>query len=183
MQIQFKKRIKAFFADPVKQLAALMPDLQILRGELLSVNRWTGPLISIVHFFEIVSKWHDRGLGDVIAAFERVNYGQYDEVLDELQALEAHFENAGRNVLGMNRTNRGETVTMNNVYLGNIYGLFTKPVSSWLGYKDRPKEIVKGGWSIYGVISNQAGEFMDSHIDPMIILIDGFTRIARAKAA
>jgi hypothetical protein len=76
-----------------------------------------------------------------------------------------------------------ETVTAEKVYLGNIWGLFTHPVSFWKQGKDEKK----GGWgfsnmehlSPYDVVSNQAASFMYSHIPPMIAIIDKLERLAR----
>jgi len=143
-----------------------MPELLILKKDL-EVIRGRQPLDGIVQFFGLVSPWQDRGLADILTAFHSVNYGQYDEVIRLLNQLTVHFARAGRSPYGWNRTSKGQEVTENNVYLGNIYGLWTKEVSFWKTQKDTPK----GGWgfsgmehlSVYDVVSNQAREFMRSH--------------------
>ena len=122
-------------------------------------------------FFDITSKWHDRGLGDIIAAFSVVNDGQYDSVISQLITLDHHFVTTGRNPCGWNRTEYGEAVTPEKVFLGNVYGLFTRTAEYWAKEKDSPK----GGWgypnmehlSPYDVVSNQARKFIRHHAATM----------------
>lgn len=185
------KRIRAFFADPVKELAVLLIELRDLKLDLKFAAESSDPLSAIVHFFDSVSRWHDRGLGDIIAAFEAVNFGQYDGVLENLRILETHFKRAGRGA--MNRTKRGQTVTEDSVYLGNIFGLWTKTVRFWKSKKDGTRGLWKDGiWdghpavegkNPYDVVSDQARHFMDSHIGPMIRIIGELESVFRAKAA
>lgn len=176
------KRVKAIFAKPERKLTVVRPELQQLRQALQRASESRDPLTEIVHFFDMVSRWHDRGIGDLIATFEEVNYGQYDEVLEKLRTLQKHFENAGRCEYGWNRTKRGETVTADKVFLGNIYGLFTHPVPFWKQRKDENK----GGWgysgmenlNAYDVVSQQARKFMASHASPMIVILNNLEAVA-----
>jgi len=174
--MNIKKRIKGVFVKPERKLVELKPEFQKLRQSLQRALGSKDPLTDIVYFFDTVSKWHDRGLVDVITAFEKVNYGQYDELLKKLMILQMHFVNAGRDEYGWNRTKRGEMVMENKVFLGNVYGLFTHPASFWKKGKDEKK----GGWgfsnmehlSAYDVVSQQAQQFMASHAGPMITILD-----------
>lgn len=176
------KRVKAIFTKPERKLTAVKRELQQLRQALHRASESRDPLTEIVHFFDTVSRWHDRGIGDLIAAFEEVNYGQYDAVLEKLRTLQKHFENAGRCEYGWNRTKRGETVVADQVFLGNIYGLFTHPVPFWQQRKDEKK----GGWGFsgmdnlnaYDVVSQQARQFMTSHTSPMIAILNDLQAIA-----
>jgi len=170
------------FAKPERKLTALKTELFVLRRYLEEASKTNDPLTEIVSFFDVISKWHDRGLKDVIMAFEVVNYGQYDEVLENLRTLDAHFSNAGRCQFGWNRTKRGERVTADRVFLGGINGLFTHPVSFWKQGKDEKK----GGWGFrnmehlnaYDVVSQQAKDFMDSHFSSMISIVKELEVIA-----
>ena len=163
-------------------LAVVGPELKQLRQALQYASESRDPLTEIVHFFDTVSRWHDRGIGDLIAAFEEVNYGPYDEVLEKLRALQKYFENAGRDEYGWNRTKCGETVTADKVFLGNIYGLFTHPVPFWKQRKDEKK----GGWGFsgmehlnaYDVVSQQARQFITSHTGPMVAILDDLQAVA-----
>lgn len=184
--MSIRKRVKAMFAKPERRLTALNTELQQLRQALQRASESRDPLTDIVHFFDAVSKWHDRGIGDLIAAFEEVNYGQYDEVLEKLRTLQEHFTNAGRCEYGWNRTKRGETVTADKVFLGNIYGLFTHPVPFWKQTKDEKKDQWNGtvwgdtlkGMNAYDVVSQQARKFMTSHTGPMIAILDNLQAVA-----
>jgi len=103
-------------------------------------------------------------------------------VFNHLTALQIRFRNAGRDEYGMNRTKKGEVVTTNKVFLGNIYGLFTLPISDWDKCKHERKGLWKGGnWdghpdvenrNAYDVVSMQAQRFMRSHVSPMVNLIE-----------
>lgn len=187
--IQLKKRIRALRANPRLYLSLfIMPGLRQLRYDLGLIAESGDTPDAIVHFFSMVSMWHDRGLNDVIAEFERVNYGQFDAVLEKLRALQGYFVNAGRDDCGWNRTKRGEMVTPDKVFLGNIYGLFTQPVSFWRQRKDEPK----GGWGFsprmehlnaYDVVSQQARQFMTSYIGPICEIVDALEIVARPSAA
>jgi len=173
-----KKRIRAFFVKPKKKLAMIMPELQQLRETHEQTSKSNDPLTAIVYFFDAVSKWYDReGVYDIIKTFSSVNYNhRYDHILDNLRTLQAHFINAGRDEYGWNRTSKGQTVTEDDVFLGNIYGLWTFPVSHW----KKAKNDRKGGWgfsgmenlSVYDVISQQAKNFITSHARPMIQAIN-----------
>lgn len=170
------KRVKAIFAKPERKLTALNQEFRELRQALQRVAESRDPLTEVVHFFDIVSKWHDRGINDIIAEFKEVNYGQYDEMLKKLRTLQEHFVNAGRCEYGWNRTKPGEPVTAEKVFLGNIFGLWTKTVAYWKNQKDEQK----GGWGFpgmddlnaYDVVSRQARQFMASHTGPMIIILN-----------
>lgn len=189
--MSIRKRMKAIFTKPERKLAVVKPELQQLRQALQRASESRDPLTEIVHFFDNLSRWHDRGIGDLIAAFEEVNYGQYDEVLKKLRTLQKHFENAGRDEYGWNRTKRGETVTADKVFLGNIYGLFTHPVPFWQQRRDEPKDQWEGitwagaawgdslkGMNAYDVVSQQAREFMASHIGPMVAILNNLEAAA-----
>ncbi len=180
--MSIRKRVKAIFTKPEHNLTALKPEFQQLRQALERSSKSSDPLTEIVYFFNTVSRWHDRGIGDLILAFEEVDYGQYRGVLQELRMLEKHFKNAGRSEHGWNRTKRGETVTDSKVFLGNIHGLFTHPVNYWRLGKDE----MKGGWghpgmehlNAYDVVSEQARKFMTSHTGRMIGIIDNLETLA-----
>lgn len=159
-----------------KRLAAVLPELVMLRHGLRNFQSMD-PLPGIICFFNEVSKWHDRGIEDLIETFKK-----HEELVEKLSILQAHFVNAGRDRSGMNRTKPGQRVTADDVFLGAIYGLFTKPVYFWEQKKDDPK----GGWGFsgmehlnsYDVVSDQAHKFMDSHINPMIEIINSLEKAA-----
>ena len=70
----------------------------------------------------------------------------------------------------------GEWVTDENVFLGDVYGLWTNTVAFFKKGADKPK----GGWgypsldnmNAYDIVSRQATQFMTSHIQEITKLID-----------
>ncbi len=57
------------------------------------------------------------------------------------------YENIGPNSYGMYRCESIETMTPSQVFLGDIFGLFTKNIEFWERYKDEGKS--GGGYPIY----------------------------------
>ncbi|PCI27725.1 hypothetical protein COB55_05205 [Candidatus Wolfebacteria bacterium] len=155
---------------PVSTLTRLKPEFQKLREELYDASK-EQPLDGIVTFFDVVSKWADRGVRDLIGESEK----SQDGLLEDLRAFGKHLQNAGRSSYGWNRTEIGEEVRANQVYLGNIFGLFTKTVMFWKGYKDeKPGRFLQEGMrrmNSYNVVSVQARDFMESHIGPMTTIL------------
>lgn len=174
--MQVMKRMKAMFAKPEEKLVELKPKLTKLRELVEMISGSSSHLSNLVIFFDEMAGWQDQGLEELIFAFEEVNYGQYDHLLKQIRALDAHFENAGRDMSGMNRTSFGETVTEDRVFLGNIFGLHTKPISYWMTKKNEEK----GGWmspqmdhlNAFDVVSEQARRFMRWHTEPMKKILD-----------
>ena len=181
--MQLKKRVKALFARPKRKLAVLVPELRSLREDLERAKKTQDPLREIVRFFDAVSRWHDRQaeiLG-IIQEFVDVNYGQHDKTIRELHAFMAHCARAGRDEYGWNRTKYGEQVTPDKVFLGNIYGLFTHPVTCWQAQRNEKR----GGWGFpgmehlnaYDVVSEQARQFMISNAGSMVPLIQNLEKL------
>lgn len=171
-QVYFLTPISVLISDPRTKLAAIMPELIELRNFLSWVEE-EDSLYNIVRFFERTSPWHDRGLRDVIEDFTRVNYGQWNEVIAALDALEELFMYSGRSEYGWNRTKPGERVTENNVFLGDVHGLFTHPVRYWIKKKDEAKGAHPDfpNMNAYNLVFGQAQRIIRSHARPMIDLI------------
>ncbi|MBR1380309.1 MAG: hypothetical protein IJ560_01850 [Alphaproteobacteria bacterium] len=74
-----------------------------------------------------------------------------------------HIRNAGRDQYGMVRAPRGTAVTLHNLYLGNVYGIWTETAAK---FKDSTEKDVQQ------IIQNQLRGFINSHREPMIELID-----------
>ena len=171
------------FENPKKRLAALLPELALLRDKLISISQRMkkDAFGELVNFFNLTSPWHDRigEIQELIAAFEGVNYGQHTETIQALRTLEAHLVNAGRNEFGWNRTKPGQMVTKSDVYLGNIYGLWTFPIPRWEETSTKRPAIWShlmasegmDGMSPYDVVSRQALQFMESHLESIIIAL------------
>ena len=65
--MSIRKRVKAMFAKPERKLTTLNLELQQLRQVLQRASDSRDPLTEIAHFFDTVSRWHDRGISDLIA--------------------------------------------------------------------------------------------------------------------
>lgn len=159
-------RMASALDKPEKALDALRPELESLIGDLdrAAEAAESDPLSAITAFFAVTSPWHDRGLHDVIDAFARVNDGKYDLIIGRLVTLNEQFARTGRSEYGCNRTKPGEAVVAERIFLGNIHGLFTLPVSRWKEARGQPKD----SWgsvvnmSPYDVICDQAQRLITS---------------------
>ena len=90
--MKINKMVMAIFVRPKRKLVRVLPELVYLVHTLELAAESSDPFTAIVHFFNAVSKWHDRGIKNIIAAFEKVNYGQYDKAVENLRALQKHFD-------------------------------------------------------------------------------------------
>lgn len=175
-----KGKAKKAMLGLIAQLEQLETDLKQLKN-----NQQDDPLRKLTTLFNLVSPWQDRGIKeeyDTVVAANR--HGRYALLLDQLGILSGHFHNAGRDECGINRTKQGEYVTEGNVFLGNIYGLFTLSIPKWRSGKDEPK----GNWGFpgmeklnaYDVVCRQATNFASGHIGPMIELIQSIKSLVNA---
>lgn len=192
-------RIKVWFllefSDPLVELKRLLPELRRFRGDLgrlgLRMDHHSmgdGGIREIVNFFNIVSFWYDRReeFYSIMQKLEKLNVdGRFVQLITNIDLLHVHICNAGRCEYGWNRTTAGEIVTEDKVFLGNIFGLFTHPVSYWKQGKDEKK----GGWGFtnmehlnaYDVVSSQAENFIHSHLDMIVELVNKLDAECRDK--
>lgn len=106
-----------------------------------------------VKFFNIITSFQDNNA---------VEFELFKNKTDEARTLATHVANAGRNQYGIVRAQRGEEVTLHNLYLGNTYGLWTNTAAFWSVQKDRNTQ---------AIIQNQLRYFIKTHREPMIKLI------------
>ncbi len=182
VRVLFRTPIWQLLSDPRKKLNEIMLELFKLRRNLATLGRapqhpLAEPLYELVHLLDVVSRWHDRGLQAEIAPFSAVNYGQWDEVIRILCQLEEHFRRAGRDPYGMNRTDKGERVTAEKVFLGNVHGLFTHSVPFWVARRNVHPDFPNA--NAYDMVCAQSRRFMTSHTGPMIKLIDELESLTR----
>ena len=100
LNLQLEKRLAAFCVayvfrsySPEAKLRAIIGQLTELAESLNTISQRDEALDAIVSFFHRTSQWHDRGLVDIITAFQANDYGQYTAVLTDLRLLETHFKN------------------------------------------------------------------------------------------
>jgi hypothetical protein len=158
----------------------LMESLMSLRRDLAqwrsqAKDHVGDPLWNLIRFFNAVSARQDRKeeIDQMVMALSRANYGQHTVLIQTVRRLQGHFEKAGRDPHGMNRTTPGQTVVDGNVFLGGVYGTMTFSVSQWKQtFALKTKDTEKAKLIIY----DQAESFIIGHSEPLMDLIDQFYR-------
>lgn len=106
-----------------------------------------------VKFFNIIVSFQDKFA---------LNKDMFPKSIKSADVLTKHINNAGRQEYGWVRARRGETVTLHNLYLGNVYGIWTKPAAYFKESKEN---------DVQQIIQNQLHSFISSHRDPMLELL------------
>ncbi|MEO5635146.1 MAG: hypothetical protein ABIS26_00320 [Candidatus Paceibacterota bacterium] len=171
----------------VAALGAIIAELPSLRRELLEIAELakSNALTAIVRFFNTTSIWQDRDLATIVRELKDVGDQKNAAAVESLGKLFEQFRMTGRAQYGWNRTEKGQLVTEDDVYLGNIWGIWTFNVSYWreVGKRNDPKGThgyaEKGNYfstrNTYDIICDQAREFIDDHTPVMVGLIDELT--------
>ncbi len=147
----------------------LTPELDKLDKQLQEAEAVRDPVDRLVSFFNAVSAFADTkapAVAETLAATQKAS--KFTETAEVLQNLQTHIRQSGREEYGWNRTKTGETVTGDNVYLGNIYGRFTLTANRWKEAFARDGETATEDRKI---IERQAGDFVKNHATPMRQLI------------
>ncbi len=145
---------KPTFLINAESKLSMMNDLKKLRDDLHKLgNTPKGKDVYDwgVQFFNIITQFQDNHNLDNLASFKSPS----------AKVIVKHIQNAGHGA--MCRAKPGETVTLDNLYLGNIYGIWTKTARTF-------KEIQN--IDIQSKIHQQLSSFVSSHREPMIDLID-----------
>ena len=133
-----------------------MDALQNMRNELDKLGqppRGTDVYDYAVKFFNIIANFQDNfSLAD-----------KFPKTPDDVKALSQHIANAGRHPYGWVRAPQGKRVTLNNLYLGDINGIWTNTAAK---FKECTEQDVQK------IIQNQVTRFIKSHREPMIAYID-----------
>ncbi len=177
MKRQFKI-IKANLFPPVGDLKKIKDDLNFLQKEMKEIEMMGNKVEATVRLFEIISPLQDKGgFSQAISKLQEKNYGQLDKIISALEVLQKHFGNAGRSEFGMNRTKVGEEVTSSKIFLGDVFGLFTKSAFFWLEKENECKKELRpdisndhknpvSNW--YIINDHQAGSFVKSHTEGIL---------------
>ena len=141
------------------------------------INR-RDPLNDIVLLYSEISTWHDRDLNYIIQACEKANVnGSFTDIILGLKRLQGYFKRYGRASYSTNRARPYEKVTHDDIYLGNVFGITTKPVSYFRLQKDGLSEELKGyGISekvdAYAIVEKQARKIIDTRANLLIDIIN-----------
>lgn len=150
-------------------LDGLTPELDKLDKDLQAAEAVRDPVERLVSFFNAVSAFADTKAPAVAETLATVQKGsKFTEAAEALKNLQTHIGQSGREEFGWNRTKKGETVTGDNVYLGNIYGRFTLTANRWKEAFNRDGATATEDRTI---IEGQAAGFVKSHAEPMHKLI------------
>lgn len=181
---KFTSWVKSIFANPAKDYNNISKTIDSLIKEMERIKKMPNKVEAIIELFKVISPLQDAGgFSQTIFKLQEKNYGQLDETITALESLQKHIVNAGRSEYGMNRTKPGEAVTAANVYLGDVFGIWTKPATYWLenqqrfenddsGVSPKPESGRKFISTWYCINDYQAGEFVQSHVNGIIEQID-----------
>ena len=170
------KLFVAFKDRKLKRFSLLLPDFIELYSVLVVIKKYVipyEPLDALVHFLDEMSRWADKDLGDMLEFTRSAHYRKRHYIfLRSMRTLQDHISYIGRDKHGWNKTEAGERIAPDNVFLGNVCELPTQSVSFW----KQKKYDEKGGWGIpdmehlnsYDVVSNLSLDFLNAHIDPMV---------------
>lgn len=102
-----------------------------------------------IKYFNIIAKFQDAG--PIIRDDFKNNIKEIDVFLE-------HIENSGRNSYGWVRAKPGEPVTMKNLYLGDVAGIWTNTAETFKNSKDP---------DVKKIIYRQLSSFIKSHLGPL----------------
>ena len=173
-----KARVKAFLNPPANDLKKIKDDLNSLEKEMLEISKMDNKVEAIIRLFKVISPLQDKGgFSQTVSKLKEKNVGDLDQIISALKVLQIHFERAGRCDSGINRTKVGEEITAEKVFLGDIYGIWTKTASYWLANQEKCKQDKHydaskdkdNPISIWYLINDyQAGGFVKSHTDGIL---------------
>lgn len=162
------------FYGSKKTIESIQPKLQKLEEEIRKIDAMDNKIEAIVRLFQVISPIQDAGgfSQEIFYLEKRNRNGKLNSKIEALGILQVHFHNAGRSEFGINRTTKGEEVTPEKVFLGNVFGLWTKTAAYWLGNRKKLEETLRldvsknpekpaSNW--YLINDYQCGGFVKSH--------------------
>lgn len=182
------KVLKATFSPAANDLKKIENDLSFLQKEMQEISKMNNQVEAIIRLFKVISPIQDKGgFSQTISKLQEKNYGQLDQIISALEVLQIHFRNAGRDEYGINRTKTGEEVTSAKVFLGDVFGIWTKPASYWLANQEECKKMIRPDVSKdqnnpvstwYLINEYQAGSFVKSHTKGILEQIAVLKKVA-----
>lgn len=120
----------------VKKVKEIIVQLEEKLQEIKSMDNY---ILAIVELFNLSSPLQDSNLVWETISFlqeKKRREKKYKKEIEILVNFYSFLHRTGRCYYGMNRTKPGEPVSPDQVWLGDIFGLFTKPASYWLSKED-----------------------------------------------
>ena len=167
--------LSGLFSSSSKIIEKIQPRLMSLEAEIEKIKTMDNKVEAIVKFFQVISPLQDAKVfrWEIFCLKIRNRNGKFNAQIEALGALRAHFYIAGRS--GINRTAKGEDVTAEKIYLGNVFGLPPNTAAYWLKEQSllektfRPdvsgREKPVSNWDL---INDQCGGFVKSHTDGIL---------------
>lgn len=125
------------FFNSERVFANIQPKIQNLEEEIKKIDAMENKIEAIVRLFQVISPIQDTGgFSQEIFDLKKHNRNfKFNAKVKALEALQKHFYNSGRSEYGINRTTKGEDVTNEKVFLGDVNGLWTQTAAYWLNQK------------------------------------------------
>ncbi len=151
----------------------LEPRLIELKTRFKTIQKENDKFSALISLFDLMSKMEDeKSFYNELRFLEKRNNKKFETKKEALNKLCFHIARCGRDKYGMNRTNYGEPVTAEKVFLGDIFGIFTLSLSQC--FKDEKQlkqekryDLAKDSnnpptdW--YLLHDHQAGSFVNTH--------------------
>ncbi len=135
------------FLSSVRILKRVNLQLNKLEVEIRKVQEMNNKVEAIVQLFKMIAPIHDTDYfaSEIAELSKRKNKDNEVEVLKELRTC---LQCTGRSNYGINRTQKGEAVTADKIYLGNLlFQIQPHPAAYWLSYRDQLERITCSAWS------------------------------------
>lgn len=180
--------MKALFLNPEKAgrkiLNSIEERLISIKKSLEEIDAMENKVEGIVRLFQVISPLQDENLfAEELQKLQKLGK-RFQPEIESISIMRTHFERAGRNEYGMNRTKIGEEVTPSKVYLGDVFGLWTNTASFWLERKaiaeketrlDVSKDPNNPVTNWYLINNYQCENFVKSHTSGMLKEIQKLT--------
>lgn len=131
--------------------------------EIENTSNKVQALVSYYQLLEFVENADHLGKA-YLEKLEKRNYLSLNK--KKIQIMKSFFKNDTRDMYGVNRSKSGQMLTANDIYLGNIYGIWTKSTSFWLSnkskYEQEKMEVISR--SVWSVINEQADDILKNRI-------------------
>ncbi|MCF7794889.1 hypothetical protein K9M50_00820 [Patescibacteria group bacterium] len=143
-------------------------------AKLKEIQKEENKFVALVNLFDLMSKMEDdQNFQKELEFLKKRNNKKFESERESLNILCLHIARCGRDKYGMNRTNYGETVTGEKVFLGDVFGISTLSVSQCLKKEKELKEELRTDvakdpnnpptmW--YLLHDYQAGLFIENHV-------------------
>ncbi len=174
----FTKNFNSMYADKLRNFAK---EAETLFVDVASAKNH---IYAIWYLFKFTSKWQDINMiPEAITYFKtKKDIKKYENILKLLNLMSNTLNNAGRCEHGYNRTKKGEEVTLDKIYLGDVFGIWTNKASFWLAREEEMKNQGSGAIpteasglefiSVWYCINNyQCESFVKGHMDNLMIQV------------